>query len=57
MAMKIATWLASVNEAGSRRIFMGENMGMIIPIAINKPDNVNLKMYLLLMKKSFLNIL
>jgi len=38
IAIKIATWLAKVNEAGSIIIFTGENMGMINPIAVSKPD-------------------
>jgi len=38
IAMKIATWLAKVKEAGSITILTGENMGIINPIAISKPD-------------------
>jgi len=42
IAIKIATWLASVNEAGSSTIFIGENIGIMSPIAISKPDTINL---------------
>jgi len=42
MAMKIATWLPRVNDAGSITIRTGENMGIISPIAISKPDMASL---------------
>jgi len=38
IAMKIATWLAKVNEAGSINTLTGENIGIINPIAVSKPD-------------------
>ena len=34
MAMKMATWLAKVKEAGSRMILKGENVGITMPTAI-----------------------
>lgn len=40
IAIKIDTWLANVNDAGSNRIFIGENIGIIIPTAISKLDIV-----------------
>ena len=40
IAMNIATWLAKVNDAGSITILIGENIGMIKPIAISKPAMV-----------------
>jgi len=38
IAIKITTWLAKVNEAGSITILTGETIGIITPIAISKPD-------------------
>ena len=37
MARKTATWLAKVKLMGSMRILMGENMGIIMPIAQRTP--------------------
>ncbi|MDR1066479.1 MAG: hypothetical protein LBL35_03455 [Clostridiales bacterium] len=43
MAIKIGTWLANVNEAGSSHIFIGEKSGMARPIAMSKADAVILR--------------
>ena len=37
IARKIATWLASVKLIGSSRIFTGEKIGMMMPIAHSTP--------------------
>ena len=49
MAMKIVTWLASVNEAGSIMILNGVSIGMIMPIATNSPAKDSLKVGFVLM--------
>jgi len=41
MAIKIATWLANVNEAGSIKILTGEKMGINIPTAHKTADTVS----------------
>jgi hypothetical protein len=38
IAIKIATWLARVNDAGSRVILRGDIMGIRIPIAHRRAD-------------------
>ena len=48
IAIKMATWLARVKEAGSRMILTGENSGMTIPTAINIPVSARLKVLVLL---------
>ena len=45
IAMKITTWLAKVNDAGSITILIGENIGIIKPIAISKPAMVSFFMF------------
>jgi hypothetical protein len=36
IAIKIGTWLANVKDAGSITIFKGENIGIMIPIALKR---------------------
>jgi hypothetical protein len=43
IAINIATWLANVNEAGSSMIFIGENIGIMMPTAIKRPEIVRRK--------------
>ena len=38
IAIKIATWLARVNDAGSNVILRGDTMGITIPIAHKSAD-------------------
>jgi len=44
MEMKIATWLASVYEAGPITIF-GKNIGISIPTAVSMPVLASLKTF------------
>jgi hypothetical protein len=45
IAIKIATWLASVKDAGSMIIF-GANIGIIIPIALKRPaTQINITLF------------
>jgi hypothetical protein len=36
IAIKMGTWLAKVKEAGSMMSFNGENIGIIMPIALSR---------------------
>lgn len=50
MAMKVATWLAKVKEAGSRIIFNGDIIGIKIPIAINNAAIVRVRVLVFVFK-------